>query len=271
MGLLHQSVEKFIFVAVKASTIYFLVVNRTQNNKMTINQKTWADAIFRRWLPVLLLGGFLVHVATVQAGGVALGSTRIIYSAEKKQASLPVSNSDKESVFLIQSWVESVDGKKSADFIVTPPLFMIKANSENTLRLMFAGAALPQDRETVYWLNVKAIPSLDKEKQKNTNTLQLAVVSRIKVFYRPVKLPMPADTAAERLTFERQGNQLTLTNPTPYYITMVNVRAGEQDMPGVMVAPMGKQVLALPNAKTTLSYQTINDYGAISPVRRVAI
>ncbi|WP_219558676.1 fimbria/pilus periplasmic chaperone, partial [Klebsiella michiganensis] len=48
----------------------------------------------------------------------------------------------------------------------------------------------PQDRETLFWMNVKAIPSMDKSKLSD-NTLQLAIISRIKLYYRPAKLALP--------------------------------------------------------------------------------
>ncbi|MDI5829406.1 fimbria/pilus periplasmic chaperone, partial [Salmonella enterica subsp. enterica serovar Kentucky] len=34
--------------------------------------------------------------------------------------------------------------------------------SENTLRIIYAGQPLPGDRESLFWMNVKAIPSVDK-------------------------------------------------------------------------------------------------------------
>jgi fimbrial chaperone protein len=49
---------------------------------------------------------------------------------------------------------------------------------------------LPQDRESLFWMNVKAIPSMDKSKLSD-NTLQLAIISRIKLYYRPAKLALP--------------------------------------------------------------------------------
>jgi fimbrial chaperone protein len=56
---------------------------------------------------------------------------------------------------------------------------------ENTLRILDAtNDQLPQDRETLFWMNVKAIPSMDKSKLSD-NTLQLAIISRIKLYYRP--------------------------------------------------------------------------------------
>ncbi len=66
---------------------------------------------------------------------------------------------------------------------------------ENTLRIIDAtNNQLPQDRESLFWMNVKAIPSMDKSKLSD-NTLQLAIISRIKLYYRPGKLALPPDQA----------------------------------------------------------------------------
>ncbi|KJF77754.1 hypothetical protein UA44_17340 [Klebsiella aerogenes] len=69
---------------------------------------------------------------------------------------------------------------------------------------------------------MKAIPSMDKSKLSD-NTLQLAIISRIKLYYRPAKLALPPDQAAEKLSFSRSGSSLTLTNPTPYYLTVTEL------------------------------------------------
>ncbi len=74
-------------------------------------------------------------------------------------------------------------------------------------------------------MNVKAIPSMDKSKLTE-NTLQLAIISRIKLYYRPAKLALPPDQAAEKLRFRRSANSLTLINPTPYYLTVTELNAG---------------------------------------------
>ena len=168
-----------------------------------------------------LLAGILMFMAMVVAGraeaGVALGATRVIYPAGQKQVQLAVTNNDENSTYLIQSWVENADGVKDGRFIVTPPLFAMKGKKENTLRILDAtNNQLPQDRESLFWMNVKAIPSMDKSKLTE-NTLQLAIISRIKLYYRPAKLALPPDQAAEKLRFRRSANSLTLINPTPYY------------------------------------------------------
>lgn len=202
----------------------------------------------------------------VSEAAVALGATRVIYPANQKQVLLPVTNNDPDSVYLIQSWIENASDKKDTQFVITPPLFSMKGKKENTLRIInAANRPLPTDRESLFWINVKAIPAMDTS-QKNENTLQLAIISRIKMFYRPSNLSMAPNEAPEKLRFRRNGSQLTLINPTPYYITVTNMKAGSRDLSNTMVPPMGNISVAFPaGASGDISFQSINDYGALTP------
>lgn len=98
------------------------------------------------------------------AGGIVLGGTRLIYPMDAKQATLSVRNSSQETSYLVQSWTENAQGNKSTDFIITPPLYVSNPGDQNMLRVIFGGPSLPQDRETLYYFNAKAIPSVDKSK-----------------------------------------------------------------------------------------------------------
>ena len=203
--------------------------------------------------------------SAAHAGGVGLGATRMVYSGATTQSMLQIRNTHPDSSFLIQSWIENEQGSRSNDFIITPPLYVLKPASESAVKMMFNGKSLPQDRETLFWMNVKAIPSMDKSKLSD-NTLQLAIISRIKLYYRPGKLALPPDQAAEKLTFSRSGSSLTLTNPTPYYLTVTELNAGTRILENALVPPMGKTSVKLPaDAGNTITYRTINDYGALTP------
>lgn len=173
---------------------------------------------------VLLLLLFACH-STVANAAVALGATRVIYPANQKQVLLPVTNNDPASVYLIQSWIENAGDQKDTQFVITPPLFSMQGKKENTLRIINAtNHQLPGDRESLFWVNVKAIPAMEKD-QKNENTLQLAIISRIKMFYRPTNLAMAPEEAPAMLRFRRSGSKLTLINPTPYY-AYLNLQSG---------------------------------------------
>ncbi len=201
-----------------------------------------------------------------------LGGTRVVYPADQKQVAIYVRNTSEQSSFLVQSWVEQSDEKKSQDFVVTPPLYVSGPGNENTLRLMYVGAPAATDRETLYYFNTKAIPSVDKKKMEGKNMLMLAAVTRIKLFLRPAGLMPAADKAPAELTFHRAGGQVRIDNPTPYYLTLVELKAGSNKLPDTMVSPRSSAKLALPSSYSgAVTYRTINDYGAATPEMRAEL
>lgn len=224
--------------------------------------------------PGLIISLILLLVSTSAnaSGGIALGATRVIYPAEAKQTSLAITNSNKQERYLINAWIENASGQKEKTFAVTPPLFVSEPDSENTLRIIYAGPALPADRESLFYMNVKAIPSVNKSHQEGNNVLQLAILSRIKLFVRPKNLAMPPEEALSQLRFERIGNQLRVSNASPYYVTLVNLSLGGKSLENLMVAPKNTAQQALPAAAGgVLSWQSVNDYGAITPARSVKL
>jgi P pilus assembly chaperone PapD len=103
----------------------------------------------------------------------------------------------------------------------------------------------------------------------NTNRLLISVRSRIKLFYRPKGLAGNANEAYKALTWQRQGAQLTVTNPTPYYVSFFNVKVGSAEVSEPpMVAPFSSQQMTAPVSSGTLSWQAINDYGGITPAAK---
>lgn len=216
--------------------------------------KVWRNAA----VAVLLLAFGLQAQA-----GVIVGGTRLIYNGAKKESSLSVSNPDKVP-YLIQSWVDSQDGDTSkAPFIITPPLFRLDGGQDNILRVVRAGGNLPTNKESLYWLNIKSIPSAEKK----DNTLQIAIKTRIKLIYRPQGLPGSLDEAAKALTWQRSGNAVQVTNSSPYYVTFFKVKVnGNQLKNATMVAPQSSARFDLPAGVSggALSWEIINDYGGTS-------
>jgi fimbrial chaperone protein len=215
---------------------------------------------------------FIIALPAQAAGGIALGATRVIYPADAKQTALSITNSNAQERYLINAWIENNNGQKEKSFVVTPPLFVSEANSENTLRIIYAGQSLPADRESLFWMNVKAIPSVNKENASGKNVLQLAILSRIKLFVRPNNLPVQPSDALSQLTFARSGDQLNVANTSPYYITLVNLNIAGKKLENLMVAPKSRGQVAIPaGAQGQLSWQSVNDYGAVTPARSVKL
>lgn len=220
----------------------------------------------------LLITSTCLAPTLASAGGITLGGTRIVYPANQKQVSMSVRNTSEQSSFLVQSWAEQSDGQKSQDFIVTPPLYTSGPGNENTLRLMYVGQPVKADRETLYYFNTKAIPSMNKSDMEGKNILMLAAVTRIKLFVRPAGLTPTVDKAPAELTFQRSGSQLRINNPTPYYLTLAQLKLGSHELPDTIVPPRGDVLVPLGSATgNTLTFRTINDYGAVTPEVRAVL
>src|SRR5699024_231548 len=112
---------------------------------------------------VLLLLLFACH-STVANAAVALGATRVIYPANQKQVLLPVTNNVPASVYLIQSWMDNAADQLHTQFVITPPLLSMQGKKENTPPIVnAANDQLPADPESLFWVNVKAIPAMEKD------------------------------------------------------------------------------------------------------------
>lgn len=74
-------------------------------------------------------------------------------------------------------------------------------------------------------MNIKSIPSTTQAGK--SNTLQIAVKTRIKLIYRPAPLLRQVpEEVTQQLKWQRVGSELKLTNPTPYYMNFHYVRIG---------------------------------------------
>ena len=173
---------------------------------------------------------------TSVGAGVIIGGTRIIFDGTKKEASIGITNPDNVP-YLIQSWIDVQDEQSGkAPFIITPPLYRLDGGQKNLERIVMTGS-LPQGQESLFWLNIKAIPSASKQ----MNSLQIAVKTRIKLIYRPETLRASTpEEQANKLTWRRAGNTLQVNNPTPYVINFNEITLGNKKLDDVTyVMPSG--------------------------------
>ncbi|KLD63945.1 fimbrial biogenesis chaperone [Dyella japonica] len=224
----------------------------------------------------LVIGG----VGSAYAG-IQINATRVIYPAEQREVTLSMVNNG-TTPLLLQSWVDDGDMKESpettkAPFLLTPPMARVDAGKGQTLRIMFTGANLPQDRESVFWLNVLEIPAKPKisEGEESGNYLQFAIRSRMKIFYRPKGLPGNAFDAADQVTWrvvaKGNGYEAQCTNPTAFNVNIGSVIAKGSSVPqtieskGGMCPAKGTATLPLNGnldaSGGKLTVDVINDFG----------
>ncbi|HAT2299215.1 TPA: fimbria/pilus periplasmic chaperone [Klebsiella pneumoniae] len=216
---------------------------------------------------------FALAVAWSQCAQSAINPdrTRVIMNSNEKTVSVTLTNENRTMPFLAQSWVEDAQGKRSNMLMVLPPLQRIDGGQKSQVRIMQVQGSgldhLPKDRETLFWFNVREIPP----KPDTENVLQLALQSRLKLFYRPVSVAKSSnDMSEKKLVVEREGEQLSLKNPTPYHITIAWLGTDRQHRlagfrEGVMVPPFTDLPVnaVLPAATTKLWVGYVDDYGGL--------
>jgi len=193
--------------------------------------------------------------------------TRVIFEESAPSVSVTVSNKNPQLPFVVQSWIEDQNSKKvSSPLMVLPPLQRIEPNESSVLRIVkLPDVALPADRESVFYLNVREIPP----KTEAVNSMQIALQSKIKLFYRPAaaKRERGEDLALRmNLRVDPVSKQLLMDNPSPFHITVVGLLAGAQkiQMPidAIMIAPFSSARIALPNTSfSELRVSNMNDFG----------
>ena len=209
------------------------------------------------------LGSPLVEAA------IALDRTRVIFGGDQNSVSLNVSNQNKQLPYLAQGWVEDASGNKiQSPLTVLPPVQRIEPGKPSQVKIQALPAAktLPQDRETLFYFNLREIPP----KSGKPNTLQIALQTRIKLFYRPeaIALSTSAPPPQEKMTLSRQGDKYIVNTPTPYFVTIVDAGSrkngeGIKGFEPLMVPPKGNLPLTVSAASVgnspVLTY--VNDYG----------
>lgn len=214
---------------------------------------------------VLISSLFINHALA----GISLNTTRVIFNAQDKEASLSVTNQGTAQI-LLQSWLEAENSDITVPFAITPPLARMDGNGRQQLRVLFQGSGVATDKESVFWINVQEIP----QATPSENTLQLAVRQRIKLFYRPADLPGDAIEAPLALnwTLLHEGKALfvQVDNPSRFHVSLAEVSVQADGYDGKakdtpMIAPGQSMRIALSPysamSSMALKFTAINDYG----------
>ncbi|HEO8925520.1 TPA: molecular chaperone [Klebsiella aerogenes] len=225
----------------------------------------------RRWLKPVACGLFFIAQINASWAGIALDRTRMIITGDARSVSANLTNTSPSIPFLAQSWVEDAHGTKiTSPLMVLPPLQRINGGQKGIARVTKTSGinALPQDRESLFYLNVREIPP----KPDKPNVLQLAMQSRIKLFYRPTAIvpETPGAVWQNQLIFHKQGQRWTVDNPTPYFVTLIGLSRKPEaqgggrltDFPGIMIPPKSSLDFKVSDASVSqFSMMYVNDFG----------
>ncbi|RBQ41318.1 fimbrial biogenesis chaperone [Escherichia coli] len=211
--------------------------------------------------------------ADTGTGGITLDATRVIFDSNNSSSKIKVNNKSREH-WLLRSWISKYGTTdKINDFIITPPLYRIDEDGSIQLKIDRLTANFPADRESVFHINVMAIPAIGKNNNER-QSIKFAINNRIKLFYRPHSINNEADVSTnfEKIKVEKSKDGLVVHNLSPYYITMDDVKVNGKKVTSVsdfMVAPFSTLLIPEKNVRK-LSYTTINDYGGKTPIRDIS-
>lgn len=240
---------------------------------------------FARFLGTSLLAALALGSSFMAQASVIITGTRVVYPANQKEVTIRFENKNQKPA-LVQVWLDTGDEevapeKARVPFLATPPIFRMEPGKQQVVRLAYTGEPLPTDKESLFWLNMLEVPPKAKEAAES-NQLQLAFRTRIKVFFRPGDLPYQPLQAAEKLRWTlvpgEHGPALEVHNPTPYHLNFDSVElvaGGQRHAKPVgeigsqnMVNPRTDNRFPLPSLKSApkgsawVEFQTIDDYGA---------
>lgn len=212
-----------------------------------------------------------LFISSFSWGAIALDRTRIIMDADNPSVSLTVTNESQRLPYLAQGWLENEHGEKiTTPLTVLPPVQRIEPGEKSQVKIQSLPSAnlLAQDKETLFYFNLREIPP----RADKSNTLQVALQTKIKLFYRPASLQLSPGAYANPVQLQvrltRVGDDYRIENPTGYYITFVGAsrHEGEESVRGfapLMVGPrqnvmLGGSAAALGDAPVL---QYVNDFG----------
>lgn len=235
-------------------------------------------------LKMLLITALFSGVTSLAHSAVVIEGTRIVFDGGQKEQVVRINNRDQVKPALIQVWVDDgvdVDNINNPNlpFVITPPLVRIEPGKGQSIRVIYNGKTMPQDKESSYYFNVLEIPSESEESKKISQRLDIAFKTKIKLFYRPEALRKESSLSyLDKLQWSvinipGKGTGLKVVNPSPYYISVAGIKAKvngkETVLNGDMIAPGSSAVYSqnegsqvLNGDITDFTYAVLSDYGS---------
>lgn len=213
---------------------------------------------------------------------IVISGTRVIYPEDKSAVTVHLDNRG-ERPLLVQTWLDNGSENKSPDdiqnpFVITPPITRIDKDHGQTVRVIYTGGKLPEDRESLYWFNVLEVPPKDAS-LASANKLQLAFRTRIKFIYRPRSLDGDLAGAMKKVKWvmgsEKNKTFFSVTNDSGYFLSMdkasVEISGKHYAIKTKMLAPFASERLLVDSLQAAdipdhgeINYSVVNDFGGLT-------
>lgn len=234
----------------------------------------------------LMLGAWAIVVSLSGQAAILLPNTRAVFDGSRSDLLIRLGNEGPAERVTV--WVDEGDQNtppetSQAPFAVSPPVVRVDRDAQRPVRIVrLAQAKLPEDRESMFWLNVRGVPEGAARPASDQGQMAVTVRARIKLFYRPPGLAGGPGQAPEALRWQWQqgasGGEPTLVihNPTPWYVSLNALEGQGQNLiarlPAGTIAPLCDTrvplhgVILLTGQALRLQVRWIDDSGSTHPL-----
>lgn len=150
------------------------------------------------------------------------------------------------------------------------PLIKIGALTSKTVEVIYKGAGLPEDRESLFILSVREIP----HKIRSDNLVHLSLNHKFKLFYRPGLI---SDSERKKTIVwakdSSNNTKLILNNKSPYYVTISQLKGAglglncNLSIDHIMVAPFTQEKVSAGCEIHSMNYSQVTDEGNLRPFK----
>ncbi|WP_210501869.1 fimbrial biogenesis chaperone [Pantoea ananatis] len=163
----------------------------------------------------------LFLVSSMSQAAVVMNASRIVMEGTLEKT-ITFDNTS-ENPFIVQ--IEP-DNARKPDFIAIPPIFKIKEKGGQTVKIRLLSATLPQDKESLFYLNFTQVPGL-KKSEIDDSRLNIIVKSRLKIIYRPKSVNAFSDKEQHNVFYSFHNGMLAVSNNSPNVLSIREIQNGK--------------------------------------------
>lgn len=205
-----------------------------------------------------IISVFFLLISGVTQAAVVMNASRIVMAGTLEKTIMFDNTSDNPFIVQIES-----DNKDKPDFVAVPPVFKIKEKGGQTVKVKLLSSELPQNRESLFYLDFTQIPGVRKN-ENDDDRLNIIIRSRLKVIYRPAAVNAFSSKDENKVSYRLQGGALVISNKSPNILSIRDISNGKRILAEKLTLLPGDDysaVLKVDRLSGPLNAVMINDYG----------
>lgn len=207
----------------------------------------------------------IILILNIAWGQISVDRTRVIFNQQQQNTQSLILTNHAKTPFLAQVWIENIEGEKILTPIVALPILQrVDPGEAKHIKIQLmtqATAKLPNDRESLFYLNILSVPP--KEEGSGLE-VSIAVQLKIKLFYRPKGLAQFSQDNRwlRSLEIYKNAKSLTISNPTGYHAVIYGLQSGADNFDkDIIIEPFSTEVININLSRKDIAIRFVSDGG----------